>query len=262
MCNHTSKEFPMRLDATRMGEFQRCPRYYWLANIANWQPKQLATPLNFGQVMHKSLEVFYKSGSEEVAIQAWKDYSPPDGEDLRTQGKGIVITKSYINKYKNDILEFLEVEKNFQTKVGENDFFGRIDAVVKWHNSLWVMDRKTTSSLGRSFLDKFRPNNQVYGYIYAERTTRPSVSGFLVDAILVSKTKIDFQRCSVTPIPSEIEMFIKSFTETCSCIKQCEAKGVWNQHFNNCHMYFTKCQYYPICLYGDYHEFEQRERIF
>ncbi len=86
-------------------------------------------------------------------------------------------------------------------------YIGRRDRVVDWQGAIYVMEHKTMSQLGYTTFNRFKPNLQVDGYIYATRQKYPTCHGCVVDAILVAKTKEDYARKIETRTDEEIAQF-------------------------------------------------------
>lgn len=131
----------------------------------------------------------------------------PDN-DKRSLHNGMTIINSYCDSYQDDPYVVARdslgpiIERDVQFELFSSDsvkinYFGTIDVILKNEitGKLIVCDHKTTSSLGSEFLNRIHPNFQYTGYVMAaQRGMELNVSDFLVNGILVAKTKRDFAR--------------------------------------------------------------------
>lgn len=258
----------MKLDSTRLGEYQRCPYYYYLKNVLNWHPKVVANELTFGTIMHESLMIGHQKGVEE-AVKVWSKYEAPSGEQLRTRTKGEMVVSKYFQQYPKD-WEILEYEKVFEVPIKNHIFFGRMDMIIKWSGQLWVVDHKTSRTLEKSFFKGFRPHNQSYGYTYALRKLYNNEGiGIIINGVLINKTealegrgkpKLEFMRVPISPIPEDLESWENSFLTCCEEIEYRMDTKKWQRAYSNCHQFFKECDMFNLCVYNDTHEFEQVER--
>lgn len=143
-------------------------------------------------------------------------------DDKRSIASGIGILNDYFDHYADDpfvvfsddlgpvcerMIPFVLTEdKATKTRV---TFFGTIDTVLvnERTSHVLVCDHKTTSSLGKEFLQRIHPNWQYVGYVaafrgaYASRgiSTRTAMS----NGIQVAKTKTSFAR-QYTEVPDAL----------------------------------------------------------
>lgn len=251
----------LRLDATKWESFQRCPYYYYIKWEEGWKPDRIPAPLSFGTLCHTSWQMWYDGKDEKECLKVWDNYKPPEGEQKRTKEKGIDIMKYYFGRYNRKDFEVLATEKKFDLPIGKYTYFGRMDGVVKWGGLTWVLENKTTRTLGLSFFEGFRPNLQCYGYVYACQKLYGQCAGMLVNGLLVSASmKNDAKRLPVTPTPDELLMWEDAFVSDCDEISKRRNDVNWTRRFGNCHKFYSKCDLYRICLYGDYSGWKKEEK--
>nr|DAP02156.1 MAG TPA: PD-(D/E)XK nuclease superfamily protein [Caudoviricetes sp.] len=99
-----------------------------------------------------------KRGCETLASwQVYKFNLPYQYEaiDLKINGKAVKAVELGIKKF----IQSTENAKHYWT--------GRVDAIVRYKDKIWVLDHKTSSMLGDKFLDDKMRSNQFFGYWYA-----------------------------------------------------------------------------------------------
>lgn len=65
-------------------------------------------------------------------------------------------------------------------------YIGRIDAILRDSNLLWVADHKTSSRGGKEFVDAFRLSRQTLGYAWAgQKLLGEPVAGCILNALIV-----------------------------------------------------------------------------
>lgn len=127
------------------------------------------------------------------------------------------------------------------------EYGGIFDLLVEFSGAVYVVDHKTTSQMGGSFFDQFRPNNQITGYTWAGRLlTGMRVGGALINAICVLKSSpCKFDRQISTRTDDEIAEWLVSVRQTCEQIQQCRRTGIWHMQTVNCTMY-GKCEFHQV----------------
>lgn len=94
----------MILDNYTLTTFMTCPAKYQLNILQNWRPRRSSAALNAGQVLHKGLEEWYRTGSLSKALiaihQAWPADHPVD--DFRDLNKVISTMTAYANHYPDE----------------------------------------------------------------------------------------------------------------------------------------------------------------
>jgi len=150
--------FLRSLSYSQLDTFNTCPLKYAYRYILN-VPGAPSHAANFGNSMHETLKDFYQvlmDGREVVSFELMKKmyainwisagYESTEHEDARRE-QGTQMLQSFYDKHNDPwvIPEF--VEKNFNIKVGEYMFTGRIDRIDKLDDGTYeVIDYKTGKS--------------------------------------------------------------------------------------------------------------------
>lgn len=243
------KEF----DYSMLSTYLTCQRKFMLRHVKDLTTKGRATALEFGHSVHCALNAWYKTGSVDKMLEAFKKDWERQGGDTpedqkRTQAKADRILKGYVVKYQQEPFTVLENEKSFELAMPDGlVYIGRKDRLVDWQGAIYVMEHKTTSQLGYSTFDRFKPNMQIDGYIYSANKERPACHGCVVDVLLVAKTKEDFARKIETRTEDEIASFPQLFSEVAYDIQESLATDRWVPNYDAC-TYYGACSYRTICM--------------
>ena len=249
------KEF----DYSMMSCFLTCRRRYDFRYNKNLVPKVATLPLHFGGAIHEALDVWHAERDVDRAVVRFHEMYKEDLErdDKRTNSMGEWILRNYAKTYAYEPFKVVENERSFELGLPNgNKFIGRIDKVVEWDKMFWVMDHKTTSSMGYAYGKRVEPNMQLTGYVWAARQLGyPKAVGVLVDAILVAKGLLQASsRARLTPLArfdSYIsEQRLEEWNQTVKMIQhdihQCTAQDVWYPNWDAC-TYYGECPYRKLC---------------
>jgi hypothetical protein len=255
-------------DYTMMSTFLRCRRKYDYRINKGLVPRTAQTAPSFGKSIHLALDHWYIDHDVEKAVEIFKaDYKEDlEVDDKRTHKMGEWILKNYHEKYQDQPYEVLSTEQQFTLDLPNgNKLIGRIDKVIKWSGTVWVVDHKTTSSLGASYVKMAEPNLQFDGYTWAVRKMGFPAVGVIVDAILVAKGLLESStRARLTPLlrydsyrtDEQLKEYEGIACEIQEDIKRCEESGKWCPNYDSC-TYYGECPFRRACL----EEVGLRERI-
>ena len=213
-------------DSTSLEALKKCPRYYQLTIIDNWQLRSDAIHLRWGQEFHYAIEDYERSRAAKLThddsvfdtvralvgrIEGWEPAPRTKSEELKSKEALLRTVVWYLDHYENDAAETVilangkpAVELSFQFElefgpkpqhldIGPAHFqsyllCGHLDKVVKFSGDLFVMDHKTTTSTpGAYFFDNFNPHNQMTVYTIASQTIMKSpIKGVIIDAVQIA----------------------------------------------------------------------------
>jgi hypothetical protein len=219
-----------------------------------------ATAPNFGAGIHSALDEWYRSKNVEKAIEVFNANYKENLEidDKRTARMGEWILRNYDEKYRDQPLVLLQTETPFELPLpmpNGNTLMGRIDKIVEWDGSIWIMDHKTTSMLGPTYPKKADPNLQFDAYIWAARQMGYKACGVIVDALLVAKGLLESSsRGRLTPLlridsyrsEERQQEFLEVIYQIQADIYQCETREQWCPNYANC-VQFGECSYRRVC---------------
>jgi len=167
------------------------------------------------------------------------------------------IIRNYDMQYRNQPWNLIHSEMEFDLPFGKDKhFIGRIDKIIEWNGALWVVDHKTTSSLGAQFFKNAEPNLQFTGYVWAAKKLGFHAVGVILDAILVAKGLLPgaSKNPKLTPLARydvyRSEECLKEWEETAGAImgdiNRCEELGIWYPNFDMC-TYYGECPFRKVC---------------
>lgn len=246
-------------DYTMMSTFMTCPRKYYYRMQRGLVNKMQASAPEFGKAIHKALDVWYTGRDLEAAVAIFKKEFKENLEldDKRTHKMGQWILTNYAEKYTDQPFKVLSTEKEFCVDLPTGKkLIGRIDKVIEWDGAVWVMDHKTTSQLGATYMNMHTPNLQFSGYVYAaQQLGFTKCVGVLVDAILVAKGLLEASsRGRLTPLlrdfafrsPEDIEEYLKVIGQIQEDIKHSEDTDWWVPNWESCSDY-GECTFRRVC---------------
>lgn len=210
-------------DYTMMSGFCKCRRYFYLRFVEDLVPKRESIAPLFGQYFHKVLSVWYQTHDPLLAIKEFDDWKDVEWDPNRTRDRALDIWMRYVKTYPKEPWKIVSNEIPVEMKIGEDEFYeyhliGRIDLAIQWHNSPYIygMDHKTTSQLGDSYFNQFKPSLQMAGYTWFLRQIYgPDVQGMQINAISTAKTagtgKVQaFARSIVTFTDEDLDLYTRS----------------------------------------------------
>ena len=232
-------------------DFMHCPRLFYYKWIRRLELKEEKPSLTFGKVFHEALLVWYQTGDRDEALKVFEKLPASIQDDYRTKEWGQAIFKEYVERYKSEPYRTLYLEKEFAVEIGERVLVGTVDKIVDWNGQIYVVDHKTSSSVGLSFFNKFRPNVQIDGYCYACRELLGSCSGAIINGISVAKApKERFARDISSRSKEELERYAEVFSYWTGEIERCLREGKWVMNTTSCNR-FGRCVFWELCVYGE-----------
>ena len=278
-----SKEVPMlqlAWDSTSMGAFKTCPRYYQYSIVYGFSTKSENVHFTFGGHFHSIIEHYHKERFKGLTHQQSLNSSLVKGLELtfdKTLGRPwfsdepaknretlIRSTIWYLDKFgENDSMQTVKlknglpaVELSFRYGLGVNssltdeEFFycGHIDRLTYWQDEIWGSDYKTSkSALSQDFFQKFSPNNQISGYIFAGQVVfETNIKGFVIDGVQVGATFARFQRGIVTRTKTRLQEWFKDFQHHLQQAEICAEEEYYPMNDTSCDK-FGGCPYRTVC---------------
>jgi hypothetical protein len=232
-------------DATSLGNYEKCPRYYQFVNLLGYQRKDKSVHLIFGGLYAAALEHYFKYVSSGMSVddatiavvraamvETWEYDADDKGENIPGSGKpwdSMHSTKTretlirsivwYLDHFKDDEASVLvtdgvpAVEYSFALPL-DNDIVwcGHIDKMVEYNGDPYVMDQKTSgSTITSRFFQQFTPDIQMSGYTYAGRVIfNLPVKGVIIDAAQIAVGFTRFERGFVHRTEDQLNQWLDS----------------------------------------------------
>jgi hypothetical protein len=273
-------------DSTSIGYLKTCPRLYQYVMIEGWTGRHESIHLRFGTEYHKALEDYDRLRAEgashddgvhntvrELLIRT-ADYKAPDddgtrGEKIKTRAALVRTVIWYLDQFEDDPAKTVilndgrpAVELSFQfdldwgplTKVLKEEssqsyvLCGHLDRVVEYMDSLFVMDRKTTTTTPSAYyFNSFEPNNQMSLYTLASKVILGSpIKGVIIDAAQVLSDSSRFVRGFTYRTSDQLDEYIKDLEYWFNLAESYAEANYWPMNETSCDKY-GGCRFRDIC---------------
>ena len=298
-------EFLLVLDNSSLEVFTTCPTAARYKLVLRREAFARNAALVFGGALHEGLEKLLLGEPESVQDQAIHNFfltNPPPTDEYRTLGNCLEVLRAYRRRttlpdYQWELLsdaKGLIVERAFELPLGSIEvgaaistpwlahpypfvqtvhvaWSGRIDAVASISGKSRIVDHKTTSIDGDSFIQDFQISNQVLGYVWAARQLWPdlAVSGFCLNKIRFKKPASGAGPDLTVPGPRGGEpalafgrhffdysdQRISDWAINCLAIVSdflnCLVRDYYPRHTKWCFGKYGKCSYHDVCVQDD-----------
>ena len=216
-------------DNTRLGDYKKCPRYYYLRHVKNFRGQGVSLALSFGLSWHAAMDALWLGFGKlpdkellEVSAYAfdkcWEEEGlpPPDKltienmEDFGMRNPMVAreMLFNYLDKRRPlmEDSELLFAERPFAVPIYPDNpdiwYIGRMDKGIKHQGTNIVLKHKTTSEYKKDggfkefYVQGWYPNSQCEGYLFEANMQDPSkpFRYVWVDAALVHKKEHHFFR--------------------------------------------------------------------
>jgi len=245
-------------DNTMMTAAMKCLRLYKERYRNHWTSKERAVPLSFGALMHLGLNVWYKTKDPDKALMALVDanYVDPPG-DHRTRGLAITILAESIEWYGDerrwwgDDVILNETAINIEDEDGFR-WGGRLDLLVRYKGSLWVVDHKTTSIGTDRWWDEYLLSPQMGGYVYSAGVIAGApIAGVIINRIIIPKNKLppekQFKRRPFLWDANKLAEWRRQMIHNYHQIYQAIETGDFPPNWYACIGRYGRCSRYGIC---------------
>lgn len=236
-------------DNTRLSEYKRCPRAYFIRHVMGWNTEGTGDALVFGQAWHEGQDVIWKCGKMmadkqlgqmdvvEMAFTAfmktWTENGFPESMDFgaqeryapRTPGTAKEMMWAYIDERRHMLhgSTILGIEQPFAVPlpgVANTWYVGRLDKSIHFNNQTLVLEHKTTTAYAREggfrsdYIDSWFASSQVKGYQFGAGLYYPDLAAVWVDAALVhNKVHDAFRLVPVAHGPALLTEWLENTTE-------------------------------------------------
>jgi hypothetical protein len=252
----------MKVDNFALSMFSTCPAKYALRIREGWSAGRPSAALGFGGATHEGLAAWYRTHDIKQMLlavdEAWPSAMPID--DWRTKEKCLRLMTEYCKEYPEEsfrVVGFPEnplIECTFTLDTGLRlddgeiiEYGGIFDGLVEFADSVYVLEHKTASKYDTYYFDRFKPDNQTSGYVWAagEMSGR-RVGGAIINGIFIYKASATkFERRITTRSPQDISAWLENVRRICQMIRDCERKGEWPMFTGSCTQWGL-CEYHAV----------------
>ena len=126
-------------------------------------------------------------------------------------------------------------------------YTGRSDLVAEYMNGIYVVDEKTTSSLGASWSKQWEMRSQFTGYVWAARRAGIDAVGAVVRGVSILKTKYDTQQAITHRSPYEIDRWQEQTERDILRAMQMWREGRWDYNLDHACGEYGGCSMVEVC---------------
>lgn len=270
--------FPSAIDSTMLKTFRGCPRKFELEYLHHWKSKRPSIHLHAGQAFASGLEsvrrAFWEQGETperalEIGtgrlIEAYGTFDEPH-DTAKTLPRMIGALDYYFEKWPlaADPLvpwEFMPgkraIEFSFASPLPFDHpttgdpviYTGRSDFLGMMSDALWIVDDKTTSQLGASWINQWDLRSQFTGYSWhAKKVAGMPVQGCMVRGVSILKTKYDHAQVPTYRPDWQIDRWLQQVLHDLERLKLAWETGYFDYNLDEeCNSY-SGCLFRRICL--------------
>lgn len=272
--------FPTVIDSTMRAAFRSCPQKMFRMYVEHWKPQGDSVHLVAGAAFARGTEVtrraFYEEGmptEDAVAmglkalLEAYGDFECP-AESAKNPDRMAGALEFYFDNWKletDHAQPYLlpsgkrAIEFSFAEPIGVAHpetgdpilYCGRSDMVADFAGGIYVVDEKTTSSLGASWVNQWELRSQFSGYCWAARRNQIPVDGVLVRGISILKTKYDKAEVPTNRTAWEIDRWEQQMHRDIQAMIRCWEEGYWDYALDEACTQYGGCALRQVCKSQD-----------
>lgn len=270
----TSKATTEAYDYSMLSAFRKCQQRFQYQHETNWQPVQRSPDLHAGGAVAAGLQVmretFYlQDGTvgesidegRRAAVEYWGEFESIKANKTLERVLQALVHYAQTYPLSHSIMPLFVngkpgIELNLQLPLNESTVFtGNIDFAYfdpTDTSKIFVIDDKTTSSLGDTWKFKWPLHGQLIGYSALLRTC--GVRGTIATAvrgICMLKTKCTIETVHIPPYSDWLlRRWLEQTELTIAQIKECRRTGKWNYVMDGQGVCgdFGGCIYAQACL--------------
>lgn len=267
-------EFPTVVDSTLIATLRSCPAKARMAHFDHWKPIGDSVHLVAGKAYADGLEAarrhFFETGDSETALAAggaallasYGDFVPP-AESAKSPQRMLGALEYYFAQYGwstdeaqphviagEPCIEFSFAEPLPVLHPETNEpliYAGRADMIVQFAGGLWVLDDKTTSSLGASWRNQWELRSQFTAYTWAAQAIGINTTGVLVRGVSILKTKYDTQQVFTNRHQWEVDRWLEQVCRDLERAKTAWRSGIWDYNLDQACTEYGGCQFTSVC---------------
>jgi len=266
------QRFPSVIDSTMLSTW-RCRRKFQLAFLERYGSQGKSIHLTAGGAYAKGLEVarraFMEGSSPERSLLLGThalivDYGDADAAGTaKTLDRMVGALEFYFDRYPlqtdpcriSDIAGRPAIEFSFGLPLPFNNpdtgepllYAGRTDAIMDFVGGRYILDDKTTSSLGESWSRQWTLRSQFTGYAWAARTLGIKTAGTIVRGVSILKTKYDTAQAIINQPDWKIDRWVAHRDFQISEMLAAYATGYFDPALDDTCNEYGGCTFKQIC---------------
>jgi len=272
--------FPHAIDSTMLATFRSCPQKFYRQYLQHWKPKAESVHLVAGGAFATGIEVarraFYENGATREEAEAaglhelllhYGDFECPP-ESAKSPERMAGALEFYFSNYPlgDDGMEPVRfangkrgIEFSFATPLPINHpisgdpllYTGRADMIAEFANGIYVVDEKTTSSLGASWAKQWEMRAQFTGYSWACQEMGLQPAGTIIRGVSILKTKYDTQQAITYRSPYEVTRWLEQTVRDIERMQRMWRDGWYDYALDHACAEYGGCSMQRICKSPD-----------
>ncbi len=274
--------FPMVIDSTMIRTFRTCPYSFYQEFILKRALPGISPHLHAGGAYAKGMEVmrlaFYRDGDDQdtalakgmrALMETYGDYEPPDygsaGNKRLDRMIGALEYYTHVWPLEQDTLKPLNtlvgpaVEFRFaipcdavHPQSGDPIIIaGRFDMLGVMDDMVYILDDKTTSSLGPSWSKQWDLRSQFTCYTWGAQQMGYEVQATLIRGLSILKTKYDHAQAIVYRPDFFVDRWYEQTMRDIERMKQCWETDIWDRDLDEACSHYGGCVFKDMCFARD-----------
>lgn len=266
--------FPTAIDSSMLSTFRACPQQFYWNYIRRKDPQGLNIHLHAGGAFASAIEVarhnyyindlsLFKSQCAGLK-ELWRYYGDFDTDQAKSWHGMTRALVSYFEIYPfdSDIIQPARlggkpaIEFSFAVPLPETThpesgepilLSGRADMVGDYNGSQFLVDEKTTGSLGQSWPKKWDLRGQFLGYTFAAQQHGWDVVGAIIRGVAILKTRIDHAQVIIYHPDWMLNRWLEQTARDIERMIKCWEDDYWDFDFADACTNYGGCPYDRLC---------------
>ena len=268
--------FPSVVDSSMLASYKSCPTLFRYQYLEGWTGRDPSPHLHAGGAFAHALEAtrraFYVDGqTAEVAItlgadalrEFWGDYTPP-AYVAKTLDRMLGAFTFYWANYPLNHEDFTPIvlpsgrrgiEFSFAHPLpiahpvtGDPIIYcGRMDAIVNFAGTVYIVDEKTTSSLGPTWSRQWDLRSQFTGYAWGCRQAGVPVAGTIVRGVSILKTQYGTAQAVIYSPEWQVDRWYEELLERVEAMLHDWQRGRWLHNLDHSCADYGGCSFREPC---------------
>lgn len=281
-------EFPTVIDSTIRSDYASCGQKFNYSRIYGLASKGGSVHLIAGGAFAYGTEItrlkFYRDGMSQedailegtlAALEHYADFEPEDKYIAKSAERVVYGLVEYFEEYPmatdkiqphfladgSPAIEFefaIPLDIDHPVTGDPLIYAGRFDMLGSYQNGLWVVDEKTATQLGPSWMRSFTFRGQLLGYCWAAQEHGMSVNGFIIRGMSFLKNYYGHAEVIEPVSQQRIDMYKEQLNRDIIKMVADWNAGQFDYNFGDTCNAYGGCPYRRLCDKSDWKEWWQQ----
>ncbi len=272
--------FPDVIDSTILGTFRSCPQKAFRQYLQHWKPGTESIHLVAGGAFATGLEVarkaFYSDGKSaddaqglglEALLRKYGNHEFLDSESPKSWQRMAGALEYYFTQYPLGAdgarphkfgdthgieFSFAEPLDTLHPVTGDPLVYaGRADMVADAFGGLFLFDEKTTSRLGKTWLNQWDHRSQFTSYCWGLRGAGFRPTGIVVRGVSILKDKYETAQAITYRADWEVDRWKAQVERDLARMIECWRTGYWDWNLDHACNEYSGCAFTRPCKSPD-----------